>query len=208
MAALTNIDTTNPIFGAKGAYCPATLMKRVDYNRTIDFADANVSENKNYEILPIPKGFLIEFLAVEQLTAVSDQEADRTVTFATKNADTAAIGGNYVLESSKDGTMLRSCQPATSAGAYAASSSAGSPTTSISIPGAYFSSAADTLCLKVPDGLTGDKLTAGKIVVHMIGYQTFGESLGDIASGTPAFATGQTNAQAANNVSGGDPMFH
>ena len=203
MAAITDLDTTNPIFGAKGAYCPATLMKRVDYNRTIDFSEANVSESKNYEIIPIPKGFLVEFLAVEQLEHI-DEAA--TVTFATKNADTTAIGGNYALTATS--TMLRSCQPAASTAAgYVASSSAGSPTTALSIPGAYFSSTADTLCLCVPS-LTGDGLTKGKIVVHMIGYQTFGESLGDIASGTPAFATGQTAAQAAANVSGGDPMFH
>lgn len=200
MAALT---TNTGLFGAKGASCPATLMKMVDYNRTVDFGKTNAAENTNYDLLPIPKGFLIAYIAVEQKSYVN---AGTTVTFATKNDATAAIGGNFALAASS--TMLRSCQPAVSTGAYAASTSAGSPTTAISIPGAYFSSAADTLCLKVPDGITGDALTKGEIVVHMIGYQTFGESLGDIASGTPAFAKGQTDAQALANVSGGDPMFH
>ncbi len=200
MAALT---TNTGLFGAKGASCPATLMKMVDYNRTVDFAKKNVAENTNYDLLPIPKGFLIVYIAVEQKSFTN---AGATVTFATKNADTTAIGGDFALAASS--ALLRSCQPAKSVAGYAASSSAGSPTTAISVANAYFSSAADTLCIKVPDGITGDALTKGEIVVHMIGYQTFGESLGDIASGTPAFATGQTDAQALGNVSGGDPMFH
>lgn len=197
MAAISDLDTTNPIFGAKGASAPATLMKVVDYNRTIDFSKANVTKSKNYEILPIPKGFLIQYLAVEQLEHVNEAA---TVTFATKNDATAAIGGNYALTATS--TKLRSCQAATSVNAK---DTAGTGT--VAVPGVYFSSAADTLCLKVPS-MTAAGITAGKIVVHMIGYQTFGESLGDVASGTPAFASGQTAAQAAANVSGGDPMFH
>lgn len=198
MAALT---TNTGLFGAKGASCPATNMKMVDYVRTIDFSKTSAAENTNYDVLPIPKGFLVAFLAVEQ-TAYTNAAAN--LQFATKNADTTAIGGTYAVVTSS--TMLRSCQPAKATAAYAASTSAGSPTTAISIPAAHFASAADTLCLKVPDGLTGDALTQGSITIHMIGFQTFGESLDDVASGTPAWATGQTDAQAAGNQSGGDPM--
>ena len=195
MAALT---TNTGLFGAKGASCPATLMKMVDYNREIDFGKSPTAASTNYDILPIPKGFLVAYIAVEQLELTA---ADKVVSFATKAADTTELGGSFTLD---DETLLRACNPATAAAAYAASASAGSPTTAISIPGAYFSSAADTLCLKCP----ASTITKGKIRVHMIGYQTFGESLGDVASGTPAFATGQTDAQALANVSGGDPMFH
>lgn len=199
MAALT---TNTGLFGAKGASCPATTMKMVDINRTFDFSKTNVAENTNYDILPIPKGFLVAFIAVEQKAHTN---AAATVTFATKNADTVALGGDYALTASS--TMLRSCQPAKATAGYAASSSGGSPTTAVSVPGTHFASAADTLCLKVPDGISGDKLTKGVITVHMIGYQTFGESLSDVAEDTPAFVTGQTDADAAANKSGGDPMY-
>lgn len=192
MAALT---TNTGLFGAKGASCPATNMKMVDYVRTIDFSKTSAAENTNYDVLPIPKGFLVAFLAVEQ-TAYTNAAAN--LTFATKNADTTAIGGTYAVVASS--TMLRSCQPAKSANASDGS------TGTVAVPSAYFSSAADTLCLKVPDGVTGDALTQGSITIHMIGFQTFGESLDDVASGTPAWATGQTDAQAAGNQSGGDPM--
>ena len=200
MAALT---TNTGLFGAKGVSCPATLMKMVDYNRTVDFAKTNAAENTNYDLLPIPKGFLIAYIAVEQKSFTN---AGATVTFATKNADTTAIGGNFALAASS--ALLRSCQSVGTVTKYGATSSGGTVNSAFVLPEGYFSSAADTLCIKVPDGITGDALTKGEIVVHMIGYQTFGESLGDIASGTPAFATGQTDAQALGNVSGGDPMFH
>ena len=189
MAALT---TNTGLFGAKGVSCPATLMKMVDYNREIDFAKSNTAASTNYDILPIPKGFLVAFIAVEQLALTA---ADKAITFGTKNADTVQLGGTFTLD---DAVLLRQCDPAKSANASDGS------TGTVAVPSVYFSSAADTLCLKCP----ASTITQGKIRVHMIGYQTFGESLGDIASGTPAFATGQTDAQAAANVSGGDPMFH
>ena len=189
MAALT---TNTGLFGAKGVSCPATLMKMVDYNRTIDFSKTPTAASTNYDILPIPKGFLVAYIAVEQTALTA---ADKAVTFGTKNADTVQLGGTFTLD---DATLLRKCDPAKSEDASDGSSG------TVAVGSAYFSSAADTLCLKCP----ASTITQGAMTVHMIGYQTFGESLGDIAAGTPAFATGQTDAQAAANVSGGDPMFH
>jgi hypothetical protein len=189
MAALT---TNTGLFGAKGASCPATLMKMVDYNRAVDFGEFNTAVSTNYDLLPIPKGFLVAYIAVEQTKLTA---ADKAITFGTKNADTVQLGGTFTLD---DTTLLRQCDPAKSADASDGSSG------TVAVGSAYFSSAADTLCLKCP----ASTITQGAFVVHMIGYQTFGESLGDVASGTPAFASGQTDAQAAANVSGGDPMFH
>lgn len=202
MAALT---TETTLFGATpGAYCPEVNMKMVDYARTVDIAavkgvltgDAvGIAGNKNYDLLPIPRGFLVHAIALEQ-TEYTDQAV--TLTFATKNDPTVALGGNFALVAT--GTKLRSCQAASIG-------SADSGQSTVAVPSEYFSAEADTLCVKVPSGLTNSKLVKGTFTVHLIGFQTFGESLEDVAAGTPAWANGQTAAQAAANVSGGDPRY-
>ena len=199
MAALT---VTDGVFGARSTECPATFFRMVDYNRTVDFAKREAADNANYALLPVPKGFMISHLAVEQLEYFADASKDWT--FKLKS-DSTQIGGTFTPVTT--GAMVRVCDPALASAGYVASASAGSPTTAVSIPAAKFSSAADMLCVCIPDGLTGDKASKGKFTVHMIGYQVFGESLGDVPAETPAWTEGQTSAQAAANISGGDPMF-
>lgn len=170
MAALTvdtDIGLGSKCFGDPEVVHPPLVVLR----REVDISKCELAENTNFALMPIPKGFLALFIAVDQ-TEFADQAA--TVTFATKNADTAAIGGNFALAASS--TKLRSVQPATSAAGYAAGSSGGSPTTAISIPGSKLFTADDTLCLKVPDSLTNHKLVAGKFSVALIGYLPFGDS--------------------------------
>ena len=202
MAALT---TDTSLFGATpGVSCPSVNMKMVDYTRDVDIAAVKgvlsngavgIAGNANYDLLPIPRGFLVHAIALEQ-TGYTDQAV--TLTFATKNDPTAALGGNFALVAT--GTLLRSCQAASIG-------SADSGESTVAVPGEYFSAQADTLCVKVPSGLTNSKLVKGKFTVHLIGFQTFGESLDDVASGTPDWANGQTATQAADNVSGGDPKY-
>jgi len=177
MSALTINSTASsgPTGVAAPAYSdPGASMPLVKLCREIDFSKQSFAENKNYAFMPIPKGFLVTFIALDQLEPTN---ADVTVTFATKNDPTTAIGGDFALKDLSGETALcRSVQPATKSAAYAASSSAGSPTTAIAIPGTYLAGADDTLCIKVPDDVTGDAISAGKIRVALLGYMVFDES--------------------------------
>ena len=171
MAALTvdsDIGLGSKCFGDPEVVHPPLVILR----REVDISKCELAENTNFALMPIPKGFLALFIAVDQ-TEHADQAA--TVTFATKNADTVAIGGNFALAASS--TKLRSVQPVASSAGYAASSSGGSPTTAIAIPGSKLFTADDTLCLKVPNSLDNDKLVAGKFSVALIGYLPFGDSV-------------------------------
>ena len=189
MAALT-INTTasaGPTGVAAAAYSdPGESMPLKKLCREIDFSKQSFAENKNFPFMPIPKGFRAQFIAVEQLEPTN---ADVTVTFATKNDATQAIGGDFALKDLSGETALcRSVQPATKSAAYAASSSAGSPTTAIAIPGTFLAVADDTLCIKVPDGVDGDAISAGKLRVALLGYMAFDESA-EFGNGTAPMRT-------------------
>lgn len=121
--------------------------------REIDFAKQSFAKNANYVFMPIPKGFLAKHIAVKQLDYI---DAAVTVAFATKNADTKAIGGNFALVA--EGNLLCSVQPADAAEGA---------------PGHVYFAADDTLCLKLPS--TAD-LTTGRVMVALIGAMPFGDS--------------------------------
>ena len=177
MSALT-INTTaadGPTSVAAAAYSdPGASVPLVKLCREIDFSKQSFKENKNYPFMPIPKGFLATFIAVDQLEPTN---GDVTVTFATKNADTVAIGGDFALKDLSGETALcRSVQPATKSAAYAAASSGGAVTSAIAIPGTFLAAADDTLCIKVPDNVSDDAISAGKLRVALLGYMAFDES--------------------------------
>ncbi len=165
MAALT-VDSTiglgSKCFGDPEVVHPPLVILR----REVDISKCALAENTNFELMPVPKGFLALFIAVDQ-TEYTDQAA--TVTFATKKADTAAIGGDFALAASS--TKLRSIQPVASTNAK---DSAGTGT--VAVPGTKLFTADDSLCLKVPNSLTDDKLVEGKFSVALIGYMPFGDS--------------------------------
>ena len=195
MAALT-VDSTVGI-GAKCFGDPAvTYPPVVALRREVDISKVALNEHTNFAFMPIPKGFLATHIAVEQ-TKYADQSA--TINFATKNDATKPVGGDFALAAT--GTKLRSCQPVKTTAAYAASSSGGAVTSAIAIPDGLFFAADDTLCIKVPDGLTGDKLTAGAFSVTLLGHMVFGESV-DLAHGSTPLREKQQDA-ALDNVSGG-----
>lgn len=195
MAALT-VDSTVGI-GAKCFGDPAvTYPPVVALRREVDISKVALNENTNFAFMPIPKGFLATHIAVEQ-TKYADQSV--TLTFATKNDATKPVGGNFALAATS--TKLRSCQPVKTTAAYAASSSGGAVTSAIAIPDGLFFAADDTLCIKVPDDLTGDKLTAGAFSVTLLGHMVFGESV-DLAHGSTPLREKQQDT-ALDNVSGG-----
>lgn len=195
MSALT-VDSTVGI-GAKCFGDPAvTYPPVVALRREVDISKVALNENTNFAFMPIPKGFLATHIAVEQ-TKYADQAV--TLTFATKNDATKPVGGNFAIAAT--GTKLRSCQPVKTTAAYAASASGGAVTSAIAIPDGLFFAADDTLCIKVPDDLTGDKLTAGAFSVTLLGHMVFGESV-DLAHGSTPLREKQQDA-ALDNVSGG-----
>lgn len=190
------ITVTDGVFGARGTSCPATEANALDYSRRVDFSVEAVADNANYALLNVPAGFLAEYVAVEQTDFVAD--GSKGWTFKLKEAGTQ-LGGTFVLAAS--GTLLRQCDPATSASA----AGSGSGAAAVAVPGGVFCKEADTLCVCVPDGLTGDKCSKGAFAVHLVGRLVFGGSVDAVASGAGAFAAGQTEAQADANTSGGDP---
>ena len=166
MAALT-VNTTpanGPVGIGEAAFSdPGELFPQKVLYREIDFAKQNFKKNLNYVLMPIPKGFLAKYIAVEQTGAI---DADVTFTFATKNADTKNIGGNFAFVDDATG-LLRSVQPVKSSSASDGSSG------TVAVPGEILFTENDTLCLKVPN--TAD-LTTGGMKVILIGYMPFGDS--------------------------------
>lgn len=181
-------------FGAIGVDDPVCFMNQRTIGRSVDFSKVNVDENKNYPLIPIPKGFCLTHIAVEQV-APTDQDA--TVTFGAESDSGITVGGNFALKdlSSDAEALLRSCQPAKT---VSAKDSAGTGT--VAVPDAIFFDKADMLCLKVPNGLTGDKLAKGKINVYLIGFETFAEGTDSVPENMEDW---RKKLQTADNVSGG-----
>ena len=169
MAALT-VNTTasnGPVAIGEIAYSdPGETLPIKVLTREIDFAKQNFKKNANYVFMPIPKGFFVKHIAVEQTGAI---DAAATLTFATLNDATAAVGGDFALVAS--GTLLRTIQLATSADGN---------------PGGILFAADDTLCVKVP--ATTD-LTTGGLRVSLIGYMPFGDSA-EFGNGTEPMRKG------------------
>ena len=166
MAALT-VNTTpanGPVGIGEAAFSdPGELFPQKVLYREIDFAKQNYKKNANYVLMPIPKGFLAKYIAVEQTGAI---DADVTFTFATKNADTKNIGGNFAFVDDATG-FLRSVQPVKSSSASDGASG------TVAVPEEILFTENDILCLKVPN--TAD-LTTGGMKVLLIGYMPFGDS--------------------------------
>lgn len=177
-----------------------------------DFGKTNVPENKTIPIMQIPKGFCIDRISVVQ-TAYADQAVN--LTFGLKSDNSFTIGGTFALVASS--TMLRSSQAAdggsvtkTSAAVYVASTSAGSPTTSVqpvtgvTAAGPVFVSADDVLCMIVPDSLTGDKLAAGAFTLFVHGFSAFCEGPTENKTGNTVY---RQTLQTSANVAGPRPSF-
>ena len=171
MAALTvdsDIGLGSKCFGDPEVVHPPLVILR----REVDISKCELAENTNFALMPIPKGFLALFIAVDQ-TEHADQAA--TVTFGIKSDDAVSIGGNFALAASS--TKLRSVQPAASTSGYVSGASASWGTAAaVTVPGTKLFTADDKLCLKVPNSLDNDKLVAGKFSVALIGYLPFGDS--------------------------------
>ena len=199
-------------FGAAGHGDPDFAFTDKTIGVSWDFAKTNVPENKTIPILQIPKGFLIDRISLVQ-TRATDQ--DVTLTFGLKSDTTKGMGGTFTLAASS--TMLRSSQAAdggsvtkTSAAVYVASTSAGSPTTSVqpvtgvTAAGPVFVSDDDVLCMIVPDGLTNDKLADGAFQLFVHGFSAFCEGPTVNKTGNEVY---RTTLQTVDNVAGPRPAF-
>lgn len=162
-----------------------------------DFSKKNVSKNKTIPLMQIPKGFCIDRISVVQ-TEFADQSVG--LTFGLKSDNSFTVGSTFTLAASS--TKLRSSQAAKTTSAYAASSSAGSPTTAIAIGAPLFVDGDDVLCMIVPDGLTGDKCAAGAFDLFVHGFSVFGEGPTENKTGNEVF---RKTMQTQDNVAG--PQF-
>lgn len=197
-------------FGSLGHGDPQCAFLEKTLVTSWDFSKTNVPENKTIPVMQLPKGFCIDRITVIQ-TAYADQGVN--LTFGLKSDDSAVVGGTFALAASS--TMLRSSQPAnggavtkTSAAVYVASTSAGSPTTSVqpvtgvTAAGPVFVSDDDVLCMIVPDGLTGDKIAAGAFDLAIHGFSTFAEAPAENKTGNDVY---RATMQTTDNVAG--PRF-
>ena len=170
------LTTSTDLFASRAASCPATFMKMVNYNRTVDFKKLPLAASTNYELLALPKGFVAQYVTFRQTKAANAAVA---VTVKDKTSGTN-VEAEFTMSAtgSKDGIIA------------------------LTLDSSYFVNG-DTLCL-----CTGESVpSAGVVEIGIVGFQAIGASLDDVAAGVPPYAVGQTDDEAAQNKSGGDPMF-
>ena len=197
-------------FGAAGHGDPMSAYTEKTLGVSWDFGKTNVPENKTIPIMQIPKGFCIN-----RITVVQKDYADQSVglTFGLKSDDSYTIGGTFTLVASS--TKLCSSQAAkamtttkTSAAVYVASTSGGSPTTSVqpvtavAEGGAVFAGDDDVLCMIVPDGLTNDKCAAGSFDLFVQGFSATNEGPTQNKTGNVNY---RQSLQTVDNVAGERP---
>ena len=188
-------------FGSVGHGNPESSFCERTISTSFDFGLKAVPENVTIPVMEIPKGFCIDRISVVQ-TKVADQDIS-TLTFGMKSDDSVQIGGNFSV--SDDATALaRSSQPASTATVNCTVTGAEGATVTAPVPAAYFATAADTLCLIIPDGLTGDQIAKGAIDIAVHGFEVFAEAYDGNAQGREVYREKlQTANQEATNVSGG-----
>ena len=98
MAAIT---PETGYFGGVGISDPVYTMNQRVIGREIDFAKSKIEASKYYPVLPIPAGFCVTHIALEQYGAA---DADVELTFAPKSDDTKA--SKFTLGAT---TLCRSC---------------------------------------------------------------------------------------------------
>lgn len=171
MALTTNTD----LFASRAASCPATFMKMVNYNRTVDFKKLALAASTNYELLALPKGFVAQY-----------------VTFVQKKASSAGVA--ITVKDKSDNHTVNS--------SYTTKTEVGCKVDTLSVEDCVFN-IGDIICL-----CTGASVpTDGVVEIGIVGFQAAGYSLDDVEAGVPPYAVGQTDDEAAQNKSGGDPMF-
>lgn len=199
-------------FGAAGHGDPMAASTEKTLGVSWDFGKTNVPENKTIPIMQLPKGFCID-----RITVIQKEYADQSLglTFGLKSDDSVTIGGTFTLVASS--TKLRSSQAAkasavtkTSAAVYVASSSGGSPTTSVqpvtavTEGGPVYIDDDDVLCMIVPDGLTGDKCAKGSFDLFIHGFSATNEGPTENKTGNHNY---RQTLQTTDNVAGPRPSF-
>ena len=189
-------------FGSVGHGNPESSFCERTISTSFDFGLKAVPENVTIPVMEIPKGFCIDRISVVQ-TKVADQDIS-TLTFGMASDDSVQIGGNFSV-SDDAAALARSSQPAaTNTVNCTVTGGTQGETVTAAVPAAYFVTKADTLCLIVPDGLTGDQIAKGAIDIAVHGFEVFAEAYDGNAQGREVYREKlQTAAQEATNVSGG-----
>ena len=165
-------------FGALGVSDPVCAMPDATFGREIDFAKVNADQGKNYPIMPIPAGFVVTDVIVQQTVAT-----DKAGAFALKLAsDGTSVVADVSLVSGESDTPLLRKAVALGDGAVFAESDA------------------DMLCLCAPAEIAGGKITEGKVAIYVRGFSAFSEGLVSAPAGTVAW---RKPLQTDDNVSGG-----
>ena len=85
------LETNKDIFGAVGVSDPSTFVPNIAFRREIDFSkiSGGVKASLNYEFIPVPKGFVLTGISVDEIEKC-DGSAN-TVTVKAKG-DSATVG--------------------------------------------------------------------------------------------------------------------
>ena len=182
MSALT---TNTTLFGARGVQDPRIFKTGVAIKRRIDFGRANATASTNYEFLPLPAGFVMTGLLVEELKKC----ASGTITVKGKS-DSATIGSAVTVGGS---TLAKSfAQPKT----VTAKDTAGTGTVDVGQPVVFLSG--EMLCI-VPSA----NMAQGEVEITVHGFLPDGDALDNYPIAVPYRST-QSAADRAANKSGGD----
>lgn len=186
MAKLSDLSTD--LFGAIGVYDPEVLKTGIAIKRVVDFGISPVGNEKNYEFVKIPSGFVMTGVYLEELVKCSSG----TLTLKTVEDPTKTIGAAVTVGSSTLAKTMLDPVAATNA-----KDTAGTGT--VVVPGAALKFiGADMLCIKASAAMSTGKVA---IVVH--GYLMDGGSLNADALEVP-YRNGQSAADRAANKSSGD----
>lgn len=184
MSKLSDVSTA--LFNGNGTFDPEIFKTGVAIKRKVNFALAKPTGSTNYAFLPLPKGFVLTGLYVEETKKCS---ASSTVTVKAE-ADSATIGAAVNVGGS---TLAKSFLKPVAA--TTAKDAAGTGT--VNVPGGdkVFVDG-DMLCL-----VAGESFTDGEVFVVAHGYLMNGDSLDSLTIPAPYRTSGQTPGQ---NASKGD----
>lgn len=176
MAKLSDLSTE--LFGAIGVYDPEVLKTGIAIKRVVDFGISPIGNEKNYEFVKIPSGFVMTGVYLEELVKCSSG----TLTLKTVEDPTKTIGAAVTVGGATLAKSMLDPVPGVSGAA----------------PSPIKFIGADMLCIKASAAMSTGKVA---IVVH--GYLMDGGSLNADALEVP-YRNGQSEADRAANKSSGD----
>lgn len=93
------LETNKDIFGAVGVSDPSTFVPNIAFRREIDFSkiSVGVKASLNYEFIPVPNGFVMTGLVVDEMEKCDGE--DNSITVKSRNdensvASPVSVGGD------------------------------------------------------------------------------------------------------------------